>query len=472
MVLADQRGCKIHASVKKALVKKYERHIALDQWRIIENFSLGQVRGQFRVTNHQFKMAFVNSTFVSPCPTVTNDAYLSLPTFESIIVGELNLFYLVEVFGQVVNVGKVEDIVVNNESTKKLEFELRNEMNDRLPCTLWGKFADQVIQECENSTGEIVVCLIRFAKINTFRGENQITNAFDASVVTINPEFPEVEHFKNSLPKDGLALTISETNPRRELSFGSDGYFDHIFQVQKCKVMCKIHTIEGDFGWFYVACKKCSKKVEMNNKDKTAIADKPTKTTYWCPKCNLNITQVVPRFKLHVGVIDQTGDIKCIMFDSAASKMIGHSAFDLLDGVYDDDLQDPERMPPSIKNLVGKTFQLLVCIENDNLSGRNDTYMVGKVWPGVDIVMIEDADDSERASNHSHTLSNIERSIDDITVEGCSTTKKICLKPVKLEKLDEKNDEMVGNEEDEKKSGVNNEVNENPEPDYSEYAGL
>ena len=71
-------------------------------------------------------------------------------------------------------------------------------------------------------------------------------------------------------------------------------------------------------------------------------------------------------------------------------------------------LQDPERMPPSIKNLVGKTFQLLVCIENDNLSGRNDTYMVGKVWPGVDIVMIEDADDSERASNHSHTLSNIE----------------------------------------------------------------
>jgi len=71
-----------------------------------------------------------------------------------------------------------------------------------------------------------------------------------------------------------------------------------IFQVQKCKVMCKIHTIEGDFGWFYVACKKCSKKVEMNNKDKTAIADKPTKTTYRCPKCNLNITQVVPRYTI------------------------------------------------------------------------------------------------------------------------------------------------------------------------------
>ena len=29
-----------------------------------------------------------------------------------------------------------------------------------------------------------------------------------------------------SLPNDGLALTISDTNPKRELSFESDGYFD------------------------------------------------------------------------------------------------------------------------------------------------------------------------------------------------------------------------------------------------------
>jgi len=55
--------------------------------------------------------------------------------------------------------------------------------NDRLPCTLWGKFADQVIQECENSTGEIVVCLIRFAKINTFRGK--ILNRYFNSEVAI-----------------------------------------------------------------------------------------------------------------------------------------------------------------------------------------------------------------------------------------------------------------------------------------------
>jgi len=44
-----------------------------------------------------------------------------------------------------------------------------------------------------------------------------------------------------SLPKDGLALTISETNPRRELSFGSDGYFD---QYPIKSISCLLHFLE------------------------------------------------------------------------------------------------------------------------------------------------------------------------------------------------------------------------------------
>lgn len=46
------------------------------------------------------------------------------------------------------------------------------------------------------------------------------------------------------------------------------------------------------------------------------------------------------RFKLHVGVMDHTGDIKCILFDGAATEMIGDTTFDLLDGVYDDDVSN------------------------------------------------------------------------------------------------------------------------------------
>jgi len=116
--------------------------------------------------------------------------------------------------------------------------------------------------------------------------------------------------------------------------------------------------------------------------------------------------------------MDHTWDIQCILFDGAAIEIVGYSTYDLLDGVYDDDvsnnnteqdchfkilslssyivsfiiqMKDPKNLSPSIKNLVGKTFQLLVCVENDNFSGSNGTYKVGTVWSGVDNVKIEDS---------------------------------------------------------------------------------
>jgi len=46
--------------------------------------------------------------------------------------------------------------------------------------------------------------------------------------------------------------------------------------------------------------------------------------------------------------MDQTGDIKCILFDGATSEMIGHSAFDLLDGVYPDDVSNNKTIIISI----------------------------------------------------------------------------------------------------------------------------
>lgn len=40
----------------------------------------------------------------------------------------------------------------------------------RLPCTLWGVFAEQVLKASQEACNRIVVCLIRFAKIQKYKG--------------------------------------------------------------------------------------------------------------------------------------------------------------------------------------------------------------------------------------------------------------------------------------------------------------
>lgn len=40
---------------------------------------------------------------------------------------------------------------------------------------------------------------------------------------------------------------------------------------------------------------------------------------------------------------------------------------------------DPENLPIPIKNLAGKTFQFLVCVQKENISDGKDSYRVAKI---------------------------------------------------------------------------------------------
>lgn len=67
-------------------------------------------------------------------------------------------------------------------------------------------------------------------------------------------------------------------------------------------VLATICGIEGEFGWYYEACTKCAARVKI-------IAG-----SMFCPRCNQG-RNVVPRFKVHVQVMDTTGSTSFIMFD-------------------------------------------------------------------------------------------------------------------------------------------------------------
>ncbi|KAF3540365.1 hypothetical protein F2Q69_00018818 [Brassica cretica] len=63
-----------------------------------------------------------------------------------------------------------------------------------LACCLWGKYAEQLEEYVERE--QPLICLIMFAKIGFYRGDVQITNAFDASIVYLDPTMEEALQFK------------------------------------------------------------------------------------------------------------------------------------------------------------------------------------------------------------------------------------------------------------------------------------
>ncbi|XP_020887754.1 uncharacterized protein LOC9319787 [Arabidopsis lyrata subsp. lyrata] len=208
MVLADTAGTLIHATVKKPQVSKLQRFIVSGEWRIIEHFTLTKSTGKYRATKHGFKMSMMEKTVISRTPAVSDDIYVDLANFPDILnEAGLSENILIDVLGQVVSFNEMKIHDVNNKITKRLECELRDTNDERLKCTLWGRFAEAMYNACQNAGTERVICLLRLAKINSFKGERAVSNSFDMSLLEINATYPAVLEFVANLPPDVIPLT-------------------------------------------------------------------------------------------------------------------------------------------------------------------------------------------------------------------------------------------------------------------------
>ncbi|EOA15316.1 hypothetical protein CARUB_v100277371mg, partial [Capsella rubella] len=346
MVLSDELGKKIHATVKKDLVPKYVNRLHVDEWMFIENFSLSYATGQFRPTSHLYKMAFITGTVVMPCDPKSESYFLSLAKYQKIQSGELNPHMLVDVVGQIVH------------------------------------------SACEESDGSNVVVVLRFVKIKAYKGVKSVTNSYDTTQVFVNPTFPEVDLFRNSLPPDGLVLVFRERRPRLELvRVNNDAHQElprrtieeikNSLEVGRVRLLCTIYGIDTDWAWYYISCRSCNKKVNHIHSGVHGVNNKGVKPRFWCDTCKSVVTNVVARFMLYANVMDTTGEAKLLLFDSICTEIIGQSAHAVLDGSVDE-IEDPENLPEPLTNLIGKTFLFLLCVEKENIWDGKEIYKVSK----------------------------------------------------------------------------------------------
>ncbi|KAG7594947.1 P-loop containing nucleoside triphosphate hydrolase [Arabidopsis thaliana x Arabidopsis arenosa] len=417
LVLSDIEGKKIHATVKKELVSRYVSSLHVGHWVFIEIFALNYASGQFRPTSHLYKMTFTNGTHVIPCDPLSDSSYLSLASFKRIQNGDLNPYILVDVIGQIVMIGELLTLEANNKPTSKIEFEMRNETDERIGVTLWGSFAETVYRGSQNAGGRPVVCLLRFVKIKSFKGVKTLSNSFDASQVFVNPAIPEIAVFLQSLPSDGAMCIFRERVPKFEIVVANqdDTSLDHprktivdllnSVEIGKARLMCTIYAIDTDWAWYYISCRACNKKVTHIHHGVNGVNNKGKKPRFWCDTCKSVITNVVARFMLYAKVMDNTGEAKLLLFDSVCSEIIGESAPSVLNGSVDE-IDDPDNIPDAVRNLFGRTFLFLVCVEKENIWDGKEIYKVSKVLQKDGLLLEEQLlEDSQELVNPASIVS-------------------------------------------------------------------
>ncbi|XP_019091017.1 PREDICTED: uncharacterized protein LOC104743391 [Camelina sativa] len=361
-------------------------------------------------------MTIMNSTIITWCPPLSPDYFLDLATYSDILAEDgLNENILIDVVGQVVSRGEMKTSEINDKPKKRVEVELL----------------------CHDANDSMVICFIRLAKINSYNGTRTISNAYDMSLMLINPDHPDVLDFVSTLSKDDLKLTFCERNCKF-LKQNNDKV-DYINQFPrstisdlleatmegKFKLVCAIYHIDMEFGWY----------------------------------------------KLVLDVMDSTSETKFILFDHNALKLVNQTATDVLGGNYDE-IQDPTIVPGALQSLVGKTFMFLASVETSNIVDGKETYKVSYVEMGDSSTHVDNIEDSEAPADprdvisiedhdqdcvsHGHDIgtsvttpsSKCKEEATEDAYAHSSTSKKICLPSIK-EAIDEAGVKAPTNEADE-----------------------
>ncbi|CAH8357917.1 unnamed protein product [Eruca vesicaria subsp. sativa] len=462
IIFADKKGDKIVATCKHSYMKSLGSKCVVGEWKNITNFAVTDAKGHYRPTKHAKKITFINFTKISECDYHNKDMYLSLMEFETVLSGKANSDFLIDVIGQALDVGELQIIQrQNGASLKKIEFTLRNLNDERLACCLWGKFAEMMEPYGEESQMGVVVCMIRFAKIGSFKGILQISSAYDTSEVVINPAIQEAYDLKEAFKFEDSSLSIVESNHDDHQLAKADNkmkvdkwneYEDKTIvemlkstQIEKCKIVATIYAVDTDYGWYYWGCDVCNHRTFRDG------------ATFWCEKCDRIVTNVSPKFKLHLMLKDDTGLAKFLILDTIANMIVREKATKILNGSLDE-IEDPELLPTSVKDIIGKTFKFGVGIEKENIAYGVESYKVLKVWSMNNFLTGRDTSDTTSAKETTLTIGDVgsqmtegeessslfntpssKRSQDerDDVPELTSTSKKVCLKTIKIETISE-----------------------------------
>ncbi|WJX70584.1 hypothetical protein P8452_54675 [Trifolium repens] len=162
MVLIDEKGGKIHASIKKQLMYMYESKLKAGQTKL--NPSEGAGISEFGLT----------FTKIDEICAHTHD-------YE----------YLVDVIGVVTGMSAEREYVRDGKITKMIIVELTDH-SGKCECALLGDNVDELNKKIGKSVVGLPIVVIQFAKVKIFRDKVSIQNVIHTTRIFVNPDIPEI----------------------------------------------------------------------------------------------------------------------------------------------------------------------------------------------------------------------------------------------------------------------------------------
>ncbi|KAL0876076.1 hypothetical protein Bca101_025781 [Brassica carinata] len=168
LVLVDP----LHASIENDLVQKHRHLLNEGQALSINAFSLKEYGGEFKTSSFPFKLAILKTTRtkeLTDFPDHVPEKYFI--DFGDILDGKYERNLLIDVIGQIIEVGNAEEVKTKGKSnnSSKLQLILRDTNEVTLKCTLWEDHAKPTFAHTTKKMNSVVVCVMRFMSVKSYK---------------------------------------------------------------------------------------------------------------------------------------------------------------------------------------------------------------------------------------------------------------------------------------------------------------
>lgn len=220
MVLIDQNGVKIHATIPKQLMYLFQHKLIEGKVYKLSNFTVLLNSGAYRTTHHTYKLIFQMKTKVKESHdyeiSLIPNHGLTLTDISQITSRTQDYEYLVDVIGLMTGISAEREFVRDGKLTKILVIELTDQ-SGKCECTLFGNYVDELHKLMGKAVEGSPVIVIQFAKVKIFRGKASIQNVVGSTTrIYLNPSFPEALKFKEgkevwfTFPKQNEAIKFAK----------------------------------------------------------------------------------------------------------------------------------------------------------------------------------------------------------------------------------------------------------------------
>ncbi|GJZ73834.1 replication protein A 70 kDa DNA-binding subunit B [Tanacetum coccineum] len=315
MILQDEQGNRIQASVKKDGLSKFQPILQEGSCYKISNFGVGENGGKFPLLSHKYRINFYKNTSVTRVNKFDNNVHgFKFEPFQNFATKHFSPTDVVDVIGTVVSISDLIPFSGGLDQEKRRRTILLEDVDGlQMECCFFDGWADRfnTLAEHRETVGHVVL-ILQLARVKYFNGKPSIGNAIVSTKIYNNAEIPEIVAFRRRYQEipgyDEKNHTISLWSPaKKEITpemFFSGAVKKMIGNIRDSDY-CVGSAIRGG----------CLKELQ------TICYDQEEGQTYAC-KIHKGMSSVVPKYKVIIRVIDDTGSASLLLYEDMIMQLI------------------------------------------------------------------------------------------------------------------------------------------------------